>query len=252
MKVVFHKRFFKKYTADPAAARGRLEPIVEALSPHATWVEAEPAARENLLAVHTEAHLDWVKQQGVHEIAALAAGGAIGAATFGMEAPCFGVIRPPGHHASPDSAWGFCYYCNMAVALVHLLGKGAIRTAHVLDFDMHFGDGNVACLQRWPEITLHNPSHSDRGAYLAEVTERLERCEADIIGISAGFDDHVLDWGGTLETSDYRVMGRQVREAAARNGGGCFAILEGGYNHEVIGDNALALVQGLSGMTGPL
>lgn len=246
MKVVFHERFHKKYTQDPAAARGRLQPIVDAMPPDTTWIDAEPAAREDLLAVHTETHLVSVRAEGVHDLAALAAGGAIQAATLGLDAPCFAVIRPPGHHASPDSYWGFCYYCNMAVALVHLLRKGHIRTAHVLDFDMHYGDGNVACLGRHPEITLHNPSSPNRKTYLAEVTERLAHCEADVIGISAGFDNHVLDWGGTLETDDYRIMGQQVREAAARNHGGCFALLEGGYNHDVIGDNARALVDGLS------
>jgi len=52
--------------------------------------------------------------------------------------------------------------------------------------------------------------------------------------------------GGTLETDDYREIGRLVRAAARRCGGGCFAILEGGYNHQVLGHNVLALIEGLS------
>jgi acetoin utilization deacetylase AcuC-like enzyme len=58
---------------------------------------------------------------------------------------------------------------------------------------------------------------------------------------------HEDDWGGTLSTEDYRDIGRLVRGAANRHGGACFAILEGGYNHQVLGYNALALIQGLSG-----
>ena len=58
---------------------------------------------------------------------------------------------------------------------------------------------------------------------------------------------HEDDWGGTFLTKDYRDIGRLVRGAAKRHGGGCFAILEGVYNHQVLGYNALALIQGLSG-----
>ncbi|HWR91148.1 MAG TPA: histone deacetylase family protein, partial [Desulfobacterales bacterium] len=81
---------------------------------------------------------------------------------------------------------------------------------------------------------------------LQEVGQELERYSVDMIGISAGFDNHRQDWGGLLRTDDYYEMGRMVRAAARRNGGGCFAILEGGYNYDVLGQNALALINGLS------
>lgn len=74
----------------------------------------------------------------------------------------------------------------------------------------------------------------------------MARCKADIIGISAGFDNHERDWGGTLKTEDYYEIGRLVRKASIRAQGGCFAILEGGYNHEVLGHNVLALIEGLN------
>jgi len=69
--------------------------------------------------------------------------------------------------------------------------------------------------------------------------------DADIIGISAGFDNHREDWGGVLSTDNYREMGRMVRNASRNSGGGCFAILEGGYNHGVLGQNVMALIEGL-------
>jgi acetoin utilization deacetylase AcuC-like enzyme len=75
----------------------------------------------------------------------------------------------------------------------------------------------------------------------------MENCHADVIGISAGFDNHEDDWGGTLFTGDYREIGRMVLHAARRHGGGCFGILEGGYNHQVLGRNVMALIEGLSG-----
>ena len=219
---------------------------MEVIGPEVTLIEAVPASADEIAVVHSTRHIDWVKQQGVYDVAALAAGGAIQAADIGMSEPCFALIRPPGHHASPDSAWGFCYFSNMAIAMKHLLRSGRIQRGHVLDFDLHFGDGTVNSLRKTPEITVHNPDESNRVAYVNEVAEELDRCEADMIGISAGFDNHQEDWGGTLATEDYLEMGRMVREAAAKRGAGYFALLEGGYNHDVLGHNTLALIEGLS------
>ena len=63
--------------------------------------------------------------------------------------------------------------------------------------------------------------------------------------VSAGFDHHVNDWGGLLLSTDYRIMAQWVRSAAERNNGGCYGILEGGYNHSVLGTNVLAFIEGL-------
>ncbi len=247
MKVIFHEDFYRTYTADPAADKGRMEAVVEVVGPQVEFVTASPAPLEDIAAVHTRDHIDHVRSHGLHEIASLAAGGAIQAATIGLNEPCFGLIRPPGHHASAGSSWGFCYYNNMAVALMHLKNKGMIDTAFILDFDLHFGDGTVNILGGKDYVTIYNPEEPDRFSYMNRVLEELDRCTADVIGISAGFDNHLQDWGGTLATGDYQEMGRAVRKACAKGSGGCFAILEGGYNHRVLGHNVLALIQGLSG-----
>ena len=68
-----------------------------------------------------------------------------------------------------------------------------------------------------------------------------------MIAVSAGFDNHEDDWGGLLKTEDYISMGKLVRDVARRNAGGCFGILEGGYNHAVLGKNVLAFIEGLEG-----
>jgi len=73
----------------------------------------------------------------------------------------------------------------------------------------------------------------------------MKNCRADLIGISAGFDNHAADWGGQLNTEDYEEIGYWVPSAADRNDGGWFGILEGGYNLEVLGENVLALIQGM-------
>lgn len=245
MKVLFHDDFYEVYTTDPAAEAGRMEAVIDVIRPRAEIVKAEPASEEDLLAAHTKAHVERVKAMGLYPIAALAAGGAIQTATLGLTEPAFGLIRPPGHHASSGSCWGFCYFNNMAVALEHLKRTKKIETAYVLDFDLHFGDGTVNILGHKDWVKVYNVDANDREAYLEEVERELSQCNADLIGISAGFDNHERDWGGTLRTDDFCEMGRMVREAAGRSGGGCFAILEGGYNHSVLGLNVMALLEGL-------
>lgn len=247
MKVFFHEDFYRVYASDPAAAAGRMEAVVEVLESAVEFVLPRPALEAEISAVHTPGHIENVKREGVYDVAALAAGAAIETSMTGLAEPCFGLIRPPGHHASSSSAWGFCYFNNMAISLDYLKRNKKIDTAFVLDIDLHFGDGTVNILESRRYVTIHNVSGHDRDLYLMEVKGLMRDCRADVIGISAGFDNHELDWGGTLRTEDYREIGRLVLEAARRNRGGCFGILEGGYNHLVLGQNVLALIQGLSG-----
>ena len=246
MTVYFHHDFYEEYTSDPAAESGRMEAIVEELSTVVELVECEPATEDDLLAAHSSGHLNWVHSQGLFDIAALAAGGAIQAALRSLSEPSFAVIRPPGHHDSASSCWGFCYFNNMAVSLLRLKRDDLIQRAFVLDFDLHFGDGNVNILDRNPWVEILNPEAADRDAYLEEVRIALEDTAADMIAVSAGFDNHVNDWGGLLLASDYKIMGQWVRAAAKRNGGGGYGILEGGYNHNVLGTNVLAFIEGLA------
>jgi acetoin utilization deacetylase AcuC-like enzyme len=245
MKVYFHPDFYSVYTSDPAAAAGRMEAIVEAISPHVELLSFSPAMENDLLVVHSKGHIESIRDEGLYEIAALAAGGAIQAAETGMDAPSFALIRPPGHHASADSCWGFCFFNNMAVSLHRLRVTGRIETAFVLDFDLHFGDGNVNILGHVPWVKILNPQSGSRRDYLDQVKRALDVTTADVIAVSAGFDNHIQDWGGLLATEDYRTMGAWVHQAAGRNNGGCYGILEGGYNHSVLGENVLAFIEGL-------
>jgi acetoin utilization deacetylase AcuC-like enzyme len=222
-----------------------MEAVVKALQGKVGFIDAEPATLDQLRAAHSIDHIESVKLERVYDIAALAAGGAIQAARIGLKEPAFALIRPPGHHASRSSCWGFCYFNNMSVALMALKNEGLINTAFVLDFDLHYGDGNVNILGTEPWVQILNPGGRTREDYIKEVHKQLSGIKADMIGISAGFDHHVDDWGGLLETQDYETMGRMVRDAAQASGGGCFAILEGGYNHSVLGRNVLALLKGL-------
>ena len=245
MKVIFHDNFYREYTSDPAAEPGRMEAIVAAIQNKVDFITAEPATLEQLRAAHSIDHIETVQLERLYDIAALAAGGAIQACRFGLTEPAFALIRPPGHHASRSSCWGFCYFNNMSVALTALKNEGLIQTAFVLDFDLHNGDGTINILGHTDWVRILNPVTRTREGYIKEVEETLSGLKVDIIGISAGFDHHVDDWGGLLETQDYETMGRMVRDTAQACSGGCFAILEGGYNHSVLGKNVLALLRGL-------
>ncbi|NLN60945.1 MAG: histone deacetylase family protein [Deltaproteobacteria bacterium] len=247
MKIIFHEGFYQVYASDPAAAPGRMEAIVSVIGEKHEFLQAVPAEEADILAVHSDLHAQRVRHEGVYEIAALAAGASIEAAKIGMKEPAFALVRPPGHHASEDSAWGFCYFNNMAIALTHLIRAGLIQKASVLDFDLHYGDGTVNILGTLDQIAIFNPSASDRSHYLRSVEDFLAEQKSDIIGISAGFDNHEADWGGLLLTEDYREMGRMVRMAANAMDLGYFAVLEGGYNHRVLGENVAALLEGMGG-----
>lgn len=247
MKVFYHDDFRQVYVSDPAAAPGRIEAILATIKDEVSLEEPLPAAADDIEAIHSSYHIKYVTRQGLYNISALAAGGAVEAAETGLSEPSFALIRPPGHHASADSSWGFCYFNNMAIALDHLKRGGKIESAYLLDFDLHYGDGNVNILQGKGYVTIHNPTSHDRTDYLAEVEAGLAAAKVDIIGVSAGFDNHVQDWGGLLETEDYQTMGRMVQEAAKSMVAGCFGILEGGYNHQVLGQNVRAFLRGLRG-----
>lgn len=245
MIVYFDQEFYSEYTSEPAADKGRMEAIVEEISSIAKFEPCFHATEDDILAAHSMEHIHYVSELGLYDIAALAAGGAIQAAETGMKQPSFGLIRPPGHHASSTSCWGFCYFNNMAISLYYLKAKQLINTAFVLDFDLHYGDGNVNILgdEKWVEIL--NPESAKRTSYLEEVKTALDNSRADVIAVSAGFDNHIKDWGNVLLTDDFTTMGRWVRKTSMRNGGGCYGILEGGYNHQVLGSNVFAFLEGM-------
>ena len=248
MKVIFHKRFYEVYTSDPAAAPGRMEPMVKELEKEFDFVEAEPALEKDLEKVHGRQHIQWVKAEPmVYEIGLLAAGGAILAGEMAFDGePTFGLIRPPGHHASAHSCWGFCYFNNIAIAIKRLISEEKIKGAFILDFDLHYGDGTSNIFGSSKEVSYFHPEGTNRETFLKDLQRGLQAERSyDIIAVSAGFDRHEEDWGGLLKTEDYFSIGRWVKESALENcRGRRFGVLEGGYNHSVLGRNVRSFLQG--------
>ncbi len=249
MKVVYHPRYTEIYASDPAASPGRIEAILEELGREYDFVEPQAASEDDLLLVHTQYHIASIKRdKQLYEVACLAAGGAIEAARIAVEGEAsFGLIRPPGHHASPDHCWGFCYFNNIAVALARLQSENLIEDAFILDFDLHFGDGTNNFFAG-SGVEYFQPNGRDGRSFIEEIINKFRQEKGySILAVSAGFDRHVEDWGGQLTTDDYRTIGKLVKEAAERNcEGRRFAVLEGGYNHNVLGRNVKVFLEGLS------
>jgi acetoin utilization deacetylase AcuC-like enzyme len=250
MKVIFHERFYEVYTSDPAAAAGRMEAIVEALGNDFEFVKPPAASEEDLTLVHMPDQVQRIKRsKHIYEIGMLSAGGAILAAELAWEGePAFGLIRPPGHHASPDSCWGFCYFNNIAIAVRKLMKKERVKRAMVLDFDLHFGDGTENSFQGFPQVVYFHPEGSDGQEFVAKVQRRLEQArDFDILAVSAGFDRHVEDWGGLLTTEHYGTIGSLIKTYSQKLcQGRRFAVLEGGYNHSVLGQNVRVFIEGMT------
>lgn len=248
MKVVYHRRYEEVYTHDPASAAGRMESILGEISPHFELVEPQPAAVEDIRLVHSEEHIESVRQMPhIYEMALLAAGGALRAAELAMGGePAFAAIRPPGHHASRDHCWGFCFFNNMAICIAKLRSEGRVERVLILDIDLHFGDGTSNTFNGVPPVTYFHPEGRDREEFVEAVSQFLKRAEADVVAVSAGFDRHRQDWGGLLKTEDYHAIGRLVKGFALRScDGRRWGVLEGGYNHDVLGQNVRALLEGM-------
>ena len=250
MKVVFHEKFKRPdYASNAASVPRRMEAIMTALKADGyIVVSPESSSYEDLLLAHTEAHIDDIrKNTKLFEMACLSAGAAALAAkmAFNMD-PAFACIRPPGHHASRNSTWDYCAFCNMGIALLKLKAQGLIKSAFVLDFDVHTGDGNIDVLSKWPKARVFNPMAHNNKDYIETIERYISKIRhTDIIGVSAGFDNYEKDLGKKLKTMDFYLIGRLMKQFAKRV---CrkrrFAILEGGYYLRDLGKNVAAFCQG--------
>lgn len=255
MKIIFHEKYYtSNYSMDPAAEAGRLEPIMALISSKKSEYEIiapKAATEKDILRAHTEEHLRQIKRDNIlYDVASLSAGGAILAAEEAYKSnPAFAVIRPPGHHASADSCWGFCFFNNISISLLKLNSEKKIKSAFILDFDLHTGDGTINILKDRTEdfkVKILNPTSNTRTNYIKEVEEYMQNLKnIDIFAASAGFDEYELDWGHKLATEDFRELGRLMKEYSQKLcKGRRYAVLEGGYYFQDLGKNVDAFCQG--------
>jgi acetoin utilization deacetylase AcuC-like enzyme len=214
--------------------------------------------------------------------AALRAAGAACAAVDGVltstQRRAFCAVRPPGHHATPSAAMGFCLFNNVAVAAAHAMAAHGLARVAIVDFDVHHGNGTqdifwndprvlYASSHQWPlypgtgarsETGAGNivnaplppgaGSTAFREAYERVVLPALDAFAPQLVIISAGFDAHRLDplAGLELEANDYAWITRHLVELAGRHAGGCVvSSLEGGYNLDALRESTAAHVAAL-------
>lgn len=250
MKIIFDQEFYKAYTDEPAAIDGRMQSITNSLSTESNYSFVAPTHADimDILDVHDKDYIDnlYKTKYDIYKIATLSAGGAILASEIALSGePAFAAIRPPGHHAYKNQSWGYCYLSNMAIAVNRLFKKGQIKSAFIMDFDAHTGDGTIDCLKSNPNIKIFNPM-AEKSNYMKVVEEYLNQLEyVDIIAVCAGFDSYEKDCGGKLSTFDFYTIAWKLKLLCKKFGHNRrFAILEGGYYLPDLGRNVLSFCQG--------
>ena len=241
--VVYDDAFLTRYDTVDCESPDRISSVLSHLEDIADFVRPAPCSEADLLLCHSRALVDSVREDGtLFEVAALAAGGAIRAAETCREGPCFALVRPPGHHAGGNFNGGFCFFNNIVVAVKKMLVTGAIRSALIVDIDLHYGNGTAHIFKDDRRVTFRNISAPTRPGFF-EVLEHAvaDGGKYDMVGCSAGFDTSIGDWGNLLLTEDFGKIG-----AALASSNPCFfSVLEGGYYIEDLGKNVRAYLEGI-------
>ncbi len=268
--------------------------------PGVTWLDAPPAQPDEVARVHTAAMIERVRQAchrpGVIDYAptyvtptsyhnALQAAGAALALTRAVAAGtaqnAFAIARPPGHHAEPNRAMGFCLFNNAAIAAQDALTRGLERVL-IVDFDAHHGNGTQAYAWNNPQVAYFSchqeyiypgsghiedaphargrivnlplPEYSGDQAFAALaqriLTPLARRFRPQLILVSAGFDAHWRDPLTSLgvTTDGFYAISRQLVELAGELcRGKTVFVLEGGYDPHSVARSVDAVFAALTG-----
>lgn len=298
---IVHHPIFEKHDTGPGhpETAERYRVVIDALRADAElWgealeIDADEARRSDIQACHTPQHFKHVEEavrdgRGYLDADTMISGASFEAALRAAGAPCraidavmagaaqnaFVPVRPPGHHATPDRAMGFCLFNNVGVAARYAQKKfKEIERVAILDWDVHHGNGTQGIFYDDPSIfffSMHQypwypgtgsrgengqgrgrgytlnvplramtPPGDQRRAFESAIEEIASKFTPDLVIISAGFDSHQGDPLGQLLLSDddFVQLTRVVKEWANEScGGRVISCMEGGYNLETLGE----------------
>ena len=280
---------------DHAEQPARLRVVLDALQaayPSLDWHEAPCATRGQLLRAHAPSLLDAVLDTRPQERIQLdpdtvlsphsaeaglrAAGAGVAAVDEvlgGQATRVFCAVRPPGHHATHDTAMGFCLFNSIAVAALHALEQHGLERVAIVDFDVHHGNGTQAIFEHDRRVLFASshqmplyPGTGDREetgegnivnaplppgagsaqfrqAWSARLLPEVDAFRPQLLLVSAGFDAHRRDPLAQLqlESADFRWITDELVALANRHcGGRMVSMLEGGYDLEALAESSVA------------
>lgn len=260
-------------------------------------IAPEPADETQLQWIHSPEYVQSVRQicqrgggmldedtpvcPESYEIAMLSSGALLRVCDAVMQGKIrrgFSAARPPGHHALPDRAMGFCLFANVAIAAKYLQKKYGLNRIAIFDFDVHHGNGTQACFESDPSvlfISMHQDPRTlwpgsgfeeemgvgvgkgftvnlplmpgaDDSVYLRTVDERVlprvEEFKPEILLLSSGFDAHIDDPLANMRVSSAgfgKITERLCALAERCCQGRVISALEGGYDLEALGESVV-------------
>lgn len=275
----------------------RLDAVLSALKDmDLRRVKAPMGAEDDILRAHPQGHINSIRKAapesgwrsldadthmsvGTLEAAFRCVGGAVRAVDLVLEGEvqnAFVAMRPPGHHAERETAMGFCFFGNVAIAAKHALDHHGLKRVAIVDFDVHHGNGTQDLVEADPRIlfcsTHQSPLYPGTGAahetgvgnvlncplpdgagskafreVMARVVlPRVDAFSPQLLIISAGFDAHRDDplAGMNLVEDDFAWITAQLCDLADRHcKGRVVSSLEGGYDLAALGASAAAHVK---------
>ena len=267
MKIIYSPKSLEYSQVGHPESPERVRSSYDYLKDKFEIIEPDSVDENVVLLAHTKDHFQRVKTgqffdydtpnySNIFEIAIESVSAAVTAMNLALTGEaCFSLMRPPGHHASADKLEGFCYFNNIAIAVMKAFEK--VDKVAIIDFDCHHGNGTQNIFlgnEKVKYLSLHQsplypgtglksedncinyplPAGTGEDDFLNAFSEGLNRVadfKPDLIAVSAGFDSFTEDpiTGMCLELTTFKKIGQSIKALDLPT----FSVLEGGYSDKL-------------------